>query len=225
VTDVEYQTLFPQSQTPMRNEVRLGGRPVYSPTMNGSFAQVLSSPRLVEFHDQIGRTLAAERAARLQFFRDHLDEDRREEFINGRWWNRCRYKKTPLPDPRPVEGLVAAWVTPRRLGTVGRENALTEFPRNDYCPDLCFWTPDRLPLDAAGDDTRLVFPPPNFAVEVLSPGTERRDRGVKFEDYEAHGVSDIGSSTRIRRRSSSTSSRAAGIIGSPPPRPGPSPAW
>lgn len=32
------------------------------------------------------------------------------------------------------------------------------------------------------------FPAPDFAAEVLSPSTKRRDRGVKFEDYAAHGV-------------------------------------
>lgn len=157
--------------------------------MNGSLAQILESPRLVEFHDQIGRTLAAERAARRRF-RDHLDEDRREEFINGEVVEQVPVQKRHFRILSRVEALIAAWSAPRKLGTVGRENALTEFPRNDYCPDLCFWTPDRLPLDDAGDDTRLVFPPPNFAVEVLSPSTERRDRGVKFEDYEAHDVSE-----------------------------------
>lgn len=34
----------------------------------------------------------------------------------------------------------------------------------------------------------MKFPVPDFAVEVLSESTEARDRGVKFQDYEAHGV-------------------------------------
>ena len=34
----------------------------------------------------------------------------------------------------------------------------------------------------------MKFPVPDFVAEVLSPTTEHRDRGVKFEDYEAHGV-------------------------------------
>jgi Uma2 family endonuclease len=34
----------------------------------------------------------------------------------------------------------------------------------------------------------MKFPIPDFAVEVLSERTEARDRGVKFQDYEAHGV-------------------------------------
>ena len=34
------------------------------------------------------------------------------------------------------------------------------------------------------------FPAPDLAVEILSDSTEAIDRGVKFEDYAAHGVSE-----------------------------------
>jgi Uma2 family endonuclease len=36
----------------------------------------------------------------------------------------------------------------------------------------------------------MKFPIPDFIVEVLSESTEARDRGVKFEDYAAHGVGE-----------------------------------
>ena len=36
----------------------------------------------------------------------------------------------------------------------------------------------------------MKFPVPDFAVEVLSDITEFRDRGVKFQDFEAHGVGE-----------------------------------
>ena len=34
---------------------------------------------------------------------------------------------------------------------------------------------------------------------MLSPGTERRDRGVKFEDYESHGVREYWIVDPVRR--------------------------
>jgi Uma2 family endonuclease len=34
----------------------------------------------------------------------------------------------------------------------------------------------------------LRFPIPDLIVEVLSPSTEKRDRGIKFTDYALHGV-------------------------------------
>lgn len=36
----------------------------------------------------------------------------------------------------------------------------------------------------------MKFPVPDLVVEVLSSSTEVRDRGVKFEDSEAHGVAE-----------------------------------
>jgi len=35
---------------------------------------------------------------------------------------------------------------------------------------------------------QMRFPAPDLIVEILSPSTEARDRGVKFTDYAAHGV-------------------------------------
>ncbi len=37
---------------------------------------------------------------------------------------------------------------------------------------------------------QLRFPAPDLIVEILSPSTEANDRGVKFEDYAAHGVGE-----------------------------------
>ncbi|OYW75153.1 MAG: hypothetical protein B7Z37_14730 [Verrucomicrobia bacterium 12-59-8] len=36
----------------------------------------------------------------------------------------------------------------------------------------------------------LRFPIPDLIVEVLSPSTEGRDRGIKFQDYALHGVAE-----------------------------------
>ena len=154
--------------------------------MNGLLTQLLRSPRLVELQRQIDRTLGAERTIRGRF-RDQLDEDRREEFVNGEVVLQVSTSLRHADVLRRLDHLLATFVLLRQLGKTVREQALVEFPRNDYCPDLCFW-----PAAAGiGDDpARVVFPPPAFVVEVLSPSTEQRDRGVKFEDYEAHGVKE-----------------------------------
>ncbi|GAB5465220.1 MAG: hypothetical protein Kapaf2KO_06560 [Candidatus Kapaibacteriales bacterium] len=39
-----------------------------------------------------------------------------------------------------------------------------------------------------GDQTHL--PTPDFIVEILSKSTEKIDRGIKFTDYQQHGVSE-----------------------------------
>ena len=50
-----------------------------------------------------------------------------------------------------------------------------------------FFGPDK--LASLSPDT-MKFPVPDLAVEVLSPSTEVRDRGVKFEDFASNGVAD-----------------------------------
>jgi len=59
------------------------------------------------------------------------------------------------------------------------------FPHNDYVPDIVFFT---LEKTAGLDADTLKFPVPDLAVEVLSESTEKNDRGVRFEDFAAHGV-------------------------------------
>ena len=71
------------------------------------------------------------------------------------------------------------------LGEVRDEKCLCVFPRNDYEPDVVFFGHEK---SAAFTKQTMKFPVPDLAVEVLSDTTEQRDRGVKFEDYEAHGV-------------------------------------
>ena len=67
------------------------------------------------------------------------------------------------------------------------EKALVGLTRNDYEPDVAFWGPEK--AAEIGPATK-VYPAPDLAVEVLSASTAGRDRGVKREDYEAHGVAE-----------------------------------
>lgn len=152
--------------------------------MNGLLEQVLRSPRLVEFTDAIVGTLAAERSARGSF-RARAGDGFREEFINGEVVEQMSNKDWHTVTLDRLGVLIGTFVKLRRLGAVRREQALTAFPRNDYCPDLCFWTAAKA---VGAEPDQFVYPPPDFVIEVLSPSTVHRDRGVKFEDYEAHGV-------------------------------------
>jgi Uma2 family endonuclease len=61
------------------------------------------------------------------------------------------------------------------------------FTRNDYEPDVAWFGPEKAKL--IGPDT-TIYPVPDFIVEVHSPATRKRDRGVKFDDYAAHGVAE-----------------------------------
>ena len=65
--------------------------------------------------------------------------------------------------------------------------ALIGLSRNDYEPDLCFWA-NEVACQFVADQT--VFPVPHLIIEILSPSSAHRDRGVKCEDYAAHGVTE-----------------------------------
>jgi Uma2 family endonuclease len=40
------------------------------------------------------------------------------------------------------------------------------------------------------DPEQMKYPAPDFIIEVLSPSTAETDRGIKSEDYAAHGVAE-----------------------------------
>jgi Uma2 family endonuclease len=81
--------------------------------------------------------------------------------------------------------LLRVYVQKHDIGAVDSEKAIVGLSRNDYEPDICYWNADTA---ASFEDDQMEHPAPNLIVEVLSRSTTGRDRGVKFEDYAAHGV-------------------------------------
>ena len=88
---------------------------------------------------------------------------------------------------RYLTELLAHYAEAHHLGAVYDEKALVSLTRNDYEPDVCFFSQKK--ANAIQPET-LRFPAPDFIAEILSPSTEKYDRGIKFEDYAAHGVGE-----------------------------------
>lgn len=87
-----------------------------------------------------------------------------------------------------IETLLRSLVRGHQLGgQVLGEKACCHFPRNSYEPDVVYFGPEKT---AKLKPETVVFPVPDLAVEILSDSTAKRDRGIKFEDYETHGVSE-----------------------------------
>jgi Uma2 family endonuclease len=116
-----------------------------------------------------------------------LRDDQKAEFVDGQVIMHSPARDKHIAVRQNLERLLGTYVGLHEAGKVRTEKCLCVFPRNDYEPDVVFFGPDK----AAGlaDDT-MKFPIPDFVAEVLSESTEDRDRGVKFEDYEAHGVAE-----------------------------------
>ncbi|HEV7866522.1 MAG TPA: Uma2 family endonuclease [Chthoniobacteraceae bacterium] len=130
--------------------------------------------------------MASERALRARFY-EEVTEDLKAEFINGTVVKHSPVKDRHLAVRDSLHELLRTFCRVHRLGTVRGEKALCTFPRNDYEPDVVFFGPAKASLI---EPTTMKFPIPDFICEVLSPSTELYDRGVKFRDFEAHGVGE-----------------------------------
>jgi Uma2 family endonuclease len=147
---------------------------------------LLQSPDLPELIQQAQRSLAAEQRMREKFYAD-ITPEYKWEFIQGQVIMHSPALNRHLQTSQFIFGLLDAFARVHDLGLVRHEKAMTCFPRNDYEPDIMFFGLAKKLLILP--DT-LRFPIPDLIVEVLSPSTEKRDRGVKFEDYALHGVGE-----------------------------------
>lgn len=153
--------------------------------MEAILEPLIASPKLKLYVAELEAALRKEDVQR-QRFREMCD-GRRLEFINGEVIEQMATKEIHAAVVQLLVRLLSTFVQVRRAGLVRSEQALTEFPRNDYAPDLCFW-PASVSSGFTGDT--FCYPVPEFICEVLSPSKAARDRGVKFVDYAAHGVKE-----------------------------------
>ena len=147
---------------------------------------ILASPELPDIVDILAKRLRDETPLRQKFYED-ISDDMKAEFIDGEVVLHSPAMNRHLVARDRLAGLINLFVDMRQLGAARGEKCLCVFPRNDYEPDIVFFGPDKV---ATLTPTTMKFPVPDFAVEVLSESTEKRDRGVKFVDFDAHGVGE-----------------------------------
>jgi len=154
--------------------------------MTGLLEQVMELPTLPEFVEELGARLAAERERRRAFYAQ-IPDGAKWEFVNGEILMHSPDRVRHMAVRRNLESLLWNHVNLHALGTVLAEKGLCVFPRNDFMPDLVFFGIDKT---STLQPHQLRLPVPDFACEILSDSTAARDRGVKFRDYEAHGVAE-----------------------------------
>lgn len=114
-----------------------------------------------------------------------VHEDTKAEFINGEIIYQSPVKMQHWDVSMELSAQLHNHVKKYKLGKVGVEKVMISLSRNDYEPDICFFSAERA-AEFAPD--QMNFPAPDFVVEIISTSTEQCDRGVKFMDYAAHGV-------------------------------------
>ena len=156
------------------------------PTTSPILTRLLEQPDAPTLVAEAQAILEAERERRLQFYND-ITESEKAEFINGEVVVHSPVKLEHNDANGNLLRMIKAYVVEHSLGYVGFEKVLIALTRNDYEPDLCFF-PTKVYSQL--DRKQTIFPAPDFVVEILSSGTAKRDRGIKYDDYEKHGVQE-----------------------------------
>lgn len=123
---------------------------------------------------------------RHKFYND-IDEQMKIEFINGEIVMHSPVRREHNEATGLLYQLINVHVRKNKLGFVGFEKIMTTFTRNDYEPDIVFFNTEK---SKSFTKKQVLFPVPDFIVEVLSDGTKDKDRGIKFTDYENHKVGE-----------------------------------
>lgn len=148
---------------------------------------ILESSGAALIVQQVQEKLNEEQRRRQEFY-EMIDEDSKAEFVNGEILYHSPVMKMHNDATKYLLNLLMNYVDEHDLGFVGVEKILTQFTRNDYEPDICFFGNDKA---VHFKPNQLFFPVPDFVAEVLSKSSQKmidHDRKTKYEDYEQHGV-------------------------------------
>ena len=147
---------------------------------------IIHSPALPPLLDERNKFWEDEQNRRLEFY-NWVTPDLKAEFIEGEIVVhspvRSKHNVVLVNLVTDMKNLLRK----TKMGYIGVEKIMTRFTRNDYEPDICYFREEK---SREFKEEQTIFPPPDFVIEILSSSTESRDRGVKFADYEAHGVEE-----------------------------------
>lgn len=147
---------------------------------------LLSLPNLPQILAQAQQHLEEEKRRRQQFY-DDIDESVKAEFIQGEMVLHSPVSRKHNLVRMGLSNLMRVFSLLFRRGEVHDEKAMVHLTRNSFEPDIAFW---RSSVVSTFADNQMLFPAPDWAVEVLSKSTEKYDRKLKFEDYALHGVQE-----------------------------------
>lgn len=153
---------------------------------NRIVSEIMNVPDAYLVLDAVQKALDEERKRRLKFYND-ITGEQKVEFINGEIIVHSPAQKQHGRIFFRLGHLLDIYVNREQLGLVGGEKNMISLTRNDYEPDLCFFRKEKADKTT---DKQVLFPAPDFIVEILSPSTAARDRGIKFRDYQAHRIEE-----------------------------------
>ncbi len=148
--------------------------------------RIVHSPAMPRYISVLNDLWTKEKKKRKQFY-EEMNESQKVEFIEGEIIVHSPAKDIHIAVQQNLSAIVSTYVITKKLGKVRGEKALVRLTRNDFEPDLSYFS--KVSASKIKDDT-LFFPSPDLVIEILSTSTEKTDRGIKFKDYELHGVKE-----------------------------------
>ena len=152
--------------------------------MDALIEELKQKPYLKLLLNELTQLLEKEDLLRQEFHNTIYESDK-AEFINGEVIMHSPVKWQHAGVSGLIFSLMNYYVIMKNCGKVGMEKLMIQLTRNSYEPDIVFFKKEKADTFTAG---QMLFPAPDLIVEVLSPSTEKNDRGVKFIDYALHGV-------------------------------------
>ena len=153
---------------------------------NRLISAILEEPDAYFLIQEANIALEDEKKRRIAFYND-ITEQEKVEFINGEIIVHSPVMKRHNSATVLLSRLMSIYGDIHQLGFVGIEKIMITLTRNDYEPDICFFRKEKSDNFI---ENQTLFPAPDFIIEILSEGTKKRDRGVKFKDYQAHQIEE-----------------------------------
>ena len=151
-----------------------------------TYRELIDLPDVVLVMEKVQQQIEQENQKRADFH-DLVHENMKAEFINGEIIMHSPVKSRHWIAVTNLTTFLNYHVLKNNLGLVGSEKVMIHLTRNDYEPDVVFFGMEKA---TNFTPTQMLFPAPDFVAEVLSDSTEKKDRGIKFRDFEAHGVQE-----------------------------------
>lgn len=154
--------------------------------MNKIVDIIMREPNVEEILEEVRLAYEEEQRKRAEFI-EWLTPSVKAEFILGEIIVHSPAREGHLLVTGTIAALIRTFSGKHKLGKVRVEKAMVRLGRNDFEPDVNFWTTERS-KDWSNED--MFYPAPDFVVEVVSTSTESRDRGIKFNSYQDHAVAE-----------------------------------
>ena len=154
--------------------------------MESLIEQIKQQPNLKSLVNELNQIIEDEDKRREEFYNTITESDK-AEFINGEMIMHSPVKIEHADTSGGLYSLMRLYAIRHDAGKVFTEKIMIHLTRNSYEPDIVFFKKEK-----AQNLTpkQMLLPAPDLIVEVLSPSTEKNDRGIKFIDYADHGVQE-----------------------------------